>query len=163
MMHPEPHSHPAPPDSADCAAACPLADSAIGRRAFIARSAMAAAAAALLAACGGAGDATAPATLSGTIKVSDFAALATVGGVALTSVNGSPVAVVRTAASTFVVLSRICPHEGALISTSSSGFTCPRHGAQFSSTGTWTGGQRTSSLHAYATTYDATAGTITVG
>jgi len=139
--------------------------SGIGRRTFLAQSAILAAAAAL-AACGagGSGDITGP-TLTGTstIKISDYPALANVGGVALVNISGSPLAIVRTDTSTFVALSRQCPHQGSIVNPTSNGFLCPNHGAQFSKTGQWLGGQRTSSLRSYPATYDATAGTVTVG
>jgi cytochrome b6-f complex iron-sulfur subunit len=137
--------------------------SGIGRRTFLAQSALMAAAAAL-AACAGGTDLTAP-SLTGatTLKVSDYSSLATVGGVALVTISSSPFAIVRTGASSFVTLSRVCPHQGSIVNQSGTGFLCPNHGAQFSSTGTWVGGERTSSLRSYTTTYDAAAGTITIG
>ena len=97
-----------------------------------------------------------------TLRVTDYPSLASVGGIATTTAGGQPIAIVRTAASTYVVLSRVCPHQGATVNASGAGFQCPLHGAQFNASGTWTGGQRTSSLHSYATTYDPTAGTLTV-
>ena len=134
----------------------------IARRTFIAQSALLAAAA-LLAACG-ADAAMAPSTIATTtVKVSDYPALATVGGIALVSLSGSPFAVVRTADTSFVTLSRICPHQGNIVNINGSGFLCPGHGAQFSATGTWLGGERTSSLRSYSTTYDPTSGTLTIG
>lgn len=143
------------------AAAEPM--SGIGRRTFLVQSAMVAAAAAL-AACGAVGgDVTAP-SLSGTttLKVSDYASLANVGGMALVTIDSSPIAVVRTGTSSFIALSRVCPHQGSTVNQNGSGFLCPNHGAQFSSTGTWVGGQQTSSLRSYSTTYDAAAGTISI-
>ena len=139
----------------------------IGRRTFLAQSAMLAAIAALNACAGGDGGFTAP-NLSGgssgtTIKVSDQPALATVGGTALVTIANSPFAIVRTGANTFVALSRVCPHQGSIVNETTSGFLCPNHGAQFSSTGTWAGGERTSSLRSYATSYDAATDTLTVG
>ena len=136
----------------------------IGRRTFLAQSALLAAGA-LLAACA-AGDATAPGTtISSTtdIKISDFPALAAVGGIALVNVSGNPLAIVRTGDASFVTLSRICPHQGSTINPSGSGFLCPGHGARFNSTGQWVGGQSTSNMRSYATSYDAAAGTITIG
>lgn len=65
--------------------------------------------------------------------------------------------------ATFAALSRICPHQGATVNLAGSGFQCPRHGAQFTLAGTWTGGQHTSNLRSYATSYDATTGVLTVG
>ena len=135
----------------------------IERRTFIIQSALLAAAAAL-AACGAGGDATAPSIAAGsTINVNAYPALANTGGVALVNVSGAQLAVVRTGTSSFVALSRVCPHEAFIVNPTSSGFLCPGHGATFSSTGQWTGGQRTSNLHSYATAYDATSGTLTIG
>jgi cytochrome b6-f complex iron-sulfur subunit len=156
-------------DSNPCAGCESLPDSpaprtGIGRRTFIAQSAILAAVAALTA-CGlSASDPTAP-TLSGstTIKLSDQPSLASVGGVALVTIQSSPFAIVRTGTSTFVALSRVCPHQGGTVNQSGSGFLCPNHGAQFSATGTWVGGQQTSSLHSYAISYDAAGGTLTIG
>lgn len=134
----------------------------IDRRKFLTISTYAAAAAAL-AACAATDSLTAPTSLSATLKVSDYAALASVGGVATTTVNGTPIAIVRTGTSTFITLSRVCPHQGSTVNATSTGFRCPNHGATFDKNGTWTGGQRTSSLRAYATVYDAGTGTLTIG
>jgi cytochrome b6-f complex iron-sulfur subunit len=136
----------------------------IGRRTFLAQSAILAAAAAL-AACGAGGDAVTSPILSGsaTIKVSDYPALASVGGVALVNVSGSPLAIVHTDASSYVALSRVCPHQGSIVNFTGSGFLCPNHGAQFTETGTWVGGQRTSNLRSYPTTFDSTTDTLTIG
>ncbi len=155
--------------AASCAASCGagLSDNGlpaegIGRRTFIVQSAMLAAAAAL-AACAGAGDATGPSIPSGTsITVSSYPELATVGGIALVTVSGARLAIVRTGTSSFVALSRICPHQGSIVNVSGNGFLCPNHGARFSATGQWTGGQSTGNLHSYTTSYDATAGTLTI-
>lgn len=163
--------HPAAASPA-CAAHCLVAAApspSLDRRAFVGRSLLTAAAAALgadlLAACAGGGaDAVAGPVASGTtLRVADYPALAAVGGIATTTAGGQPIAVVRTAASSYVVLSRVCPHQGATVGVSGSGFRCPQHGATFAADGSWTGGERTSGLRAYATTYDAAAGTITVG
>lgn len=163
---------PGSPDrEVDCGGACGRGTCAadagelagIGRRSFIAQSAMLAAIAAL-AACGAAGDVSAPTLPSSgnTIDVKTLASLNAVGGVALVSIGSVPLAIVRTGASSFVALSRICPHQGGTIQQSGNGFQCPVHGATFTQTGTWVGGQRTSSMHAYTTTYDATTGILTV-
>lgn len=136
----------------------------IGRRTFIVQSALLAAAAAL-AACSSSLD-TAPTIPSGgtsnTINVASYPSLGTVGGVAMITLSGVQLAVVRTGTSSFVALSRICPHQGGTVQQSGSGFQCPVHGATFSQTGQWTGGQRTSNLYAYTTSYDATTSTLTV-
>ena len=133
------------------------------RRTFLAQGAAALAMAAL-AACG-LSDTTAPGTLAATtIKLSDNPPLANTGGVAVLQIDGTPVAIVRETASTFSAFSLICPHAGNTVqSEGSQGFYCPGHGARFSLTGQWIGGQRTSNLRSYPVQYDATAATLTVG
>src|SRR4051812_6260989 len=91
-------------EHADCSA-CPLSpDSLVGvpfasaggldRRTFVSRAMMSAAMLAL-AACGASDGATAPFTGSASINIADYPALATVGGVALVTLNGGPLALVR--------------------------------------------------------------------
>jgi Rieske Fe-S protein len=136
----------------------------IGRRTFIAQSALLAASA-MLAACAGvdAGSATAPTTVGGaSIKISDYPVLASVGGIALVNLSGSPLAVVRTGTDSFVTLSRVCPHQGSIVNVNGSGFLCPNHGARFNATGTWIGGQSTGNMRSYSTSFDSVAGTLTV-
>jgi cytochrome b6-f complex iron-sulfur subunit len=146
-----------------CGPVTPAAGGEIGRRTFLVQSALLAATAAL-AACSAGTDPTAP-DLGGTstLVVSDYPALSAVGGIALVSIQSSPFAVVRTGASSFVALSRVCPHQGSIVNQNGTGFLCPGHGAQFNASGTWVGGERTSSLRSYATAYDATTGTLTIG
>lgn len=141
---------------------CGGAGDQIGRRQFLSKTALAAVTLAL-AACAS-GDATGPSLGGGnsSIKISDYPALANVNGVAMFTLGGEPLAVVRTGASSFVALSRICPHMGGLIGQASFGFMCPVHGAEFNTTGQWIGGQRTSSMRSYSTSFDATTGTLTI-
>lgn len=146
----------------DCACGLQNAESVIDRRKFLSIGAYLAAATAL-AACAIADNSTAPGSVNATVKISDYTSLASVGGYAMTSINGSPVAIVRTGASTFITLSRVCPHQGSTINATSNGFRCPNHGATFNTTGTWTGGQRTSNMRSYPTSFDATTGTLTIG
>lgn len=116
-----------------------------------------------LAACG-AGNPTAPSTLtSTTLSLATNPALANVGGVVTLSIDGSPVAVVRESATTFAAFSLVCPHQGQTVQAQTSRFFCPGHGATFNLSGQWTGGQRTNNLRSYPTTYDASSGTVTVG
>ena len=82
---------------------------------------------------------------------------------ALASVNGASLAIVRTSSTEFVALSRVCPHQGGRIDPVSGGFQCTKHGARFNWTGTWTGGERTSSMRAYSTSYDASTGVLSIG
>jgi Rieske Fe-S protein len=124
-----------------------------------------AALAAALAACGVSNFPTAPSNLSQpiTVTLADHPTLANVNGVAFVDANGNPLAIVRTGTSTFVALSRICPHAGSTVNSASFGFLCPGHGAEFDFSGHNIGGQRTSNLTSYPTQFDAATGTLTVG
>jgi Rieske Fe-S protein len=135
----------------------------IGRRTFLVQSAILAAGAALVA-CGASGaDVTAPGVpANSTIRISDYPALGSVGGVAMVTLGGAPVAIVRTGASAFLALSRVCPHQGGTVGQSGNAFVCPVHGAQFNLSGQWIGGQPTSSLHQYATSFDSASGTLSI-
>lgn len=135
----------------------------LDRRGFLTQSMLAGAILAL-AACGTSSflSPDAPASIGASIKVADYSALSAVGGIALVTVSGAALAIVRTSSTTFLALSRVCPHEGSIISTYQTGFRCPRHGATFSPNGTWIGGQPTTGLHQYATTYDGASGTLTI-
>ena len=116
-----------------------------------------------LAACGGS-NLTAPSTLtSTTLSLASNPGLANVGGVVTVHIDGSPVAVVRESTTTFAAFSLICPHQGQTVQAQTSRFFCPGHGATFNLNGQWTGGQRTNNLRSYPATYDASAGTVTVG
>ena len=97
-----------------------------------------------------------------TVKVSDYAALGTVGGIVRLNGTSTPIAVVRSATATYLAFSMICPHQGTTIGITSSGFKCPNHQATFNAAGTWTGGQRTSNLNQRAVVFDSTAGTLTI-
>lgn len=160
----------APSPAASCGG-CPLAPAAgpadLGRRAFLSQAAFAAAyatGAAALAACGAGGDPTSPSSITRTsYSLASLPDLASTGGVSTVTISGVPIAVVRTGTSSFLALSRVCPHQGTTVNVVSGGFVCPHHGAQFNSTGTWVGGQRANSLTSYPTTYDASTGTLTIG
>lgn len=135
------------------------------RREFLTATAAGAVAALLTTACGGAGSdgstgITGPFSL--TVQVSTYSALSNVGGIARIDSGGSPIAVVRTASDAFSAFSLICPHNGCTVSITGSAFQCPCHGARFSSTGTWTGGQRTTNLRSLTTSYDSATGVLTI-
>lgn len=159
-----------PMTNTTCGHACPCNASndnsqnvaGINRREFVTYGAAAIALAALTA-CGG-DTLTSPTTVASTsFKLSDYPALASVGGVATVSIGSTPIAIVRTGASSFSAFSRICPHQGSTIDVTSTGFHCPNHGATFNAAGVWIGGERTGNLTSYPVQYDSTAGTVTVG
>jgi Rieske Fe-S protein len=138
----------------------------VDRREFVARSAIGAAGALLLAACGGGSESTGPGSSGGVsldVTVSNFPALSTIGGIArVDSGVGTPVAAVRTSATSFSAFSLICPHFGCTVGVASRSFACPCHGARFAADGHWTGGQPTGNLTALTTSYDATTNMLTI-
>lgn len=140
----------------------------MNRRNFLSAATMSAVAA-LLAACGdGQIGPAAPAVASQangaslTVRLADYAALASNGGIARINGSAQPIAVARINATTYRALSLVCPHQGATVNVQASGFLCPAHGARFSTDGTWIGGQQTTSLVVLPSTLDATAGTLTI-
>lgn len=132
----------------------------LSRRAFVANSTLLAVSA-FLAGCSSA-DSTGPSNVNVSVKLTDYSALGTVGGIARLSGTSTPIAVVRTATSTYRAFSLICPHEAGSVGINGAGFLCSKHGATFNSNGTWTGGERTTNLREFAVTFDATAGTLTI-
>lgn len=147
-------------DCGTCARGATAGAGEMSRRTFFIQGSLAAVSIVLVA-CS-AGGPTAPGRVSLTIALADYPALATVGGVAYVNASGNPLAIVRTGTSTFVTVSRICPHQGGTVNAISGGFLCPNHGAQFNDQGTWVGGQPTGNLTTYNTQYDAGAQTLSI-
>jgi cytochrome b6-f complex iron-sulfur subunit len=97
------------------------------------------------------------------VTLSQYAALASPGGVArVDDGSGLPVALVRTGTASFTALSLVCTHEGTTVNITGNGLLCPNHGARFSNAGVWQGGQPTSSLKTLPVSYNAVAGTVTI-
>jgi cytochrome b6-f complex iron-sulfur subunit len=135
----------------------------VDRRTFLSAATLAAVAT-ILQACGAAGADffTGPSGGSLTVKLADFPALSSTGGIArVDNGNGAPTALVRTGASSFLGVTMVCTHQGATIGIDGAGFRCPNHGAMFSSTGVWQGGQQTSSLRTFTATFDG-VNTVTI-
>lgn len=139
------------------------------RRDFLSHAALASVAIAL-AACGGGGGVdgpTKPIDQPGpsmiTVKLSDFPALAAVGGAATVgTVLFAPVAVVRTAAATYIALSRICTHAGCTINLASPGFACPCHGSRYDNQGNVTNGPAVNALARLTAVLSADGMTLTI-
>ncbi len=140
---------------------CPGAG--VSRREFLASSS-ALTITALLAACGDGigGSVTGPSNVNATVTLANFAALGSVGGIAVVSGSGTPIAVVRSGAASYRAFSLICPHQGTTVNISGTGFRCPNHGATFNGSGAWTGGEKTNGLFEFTVTTNTTAGTITI-
>lgn len=155
------------PDSKACGS-CAVRNNAMTRRDFVSLATMSAVSLAL-AACGGAGvddDVTGPippGVGTFTVRPDAYPALATVGGTAKVK-NSPPVALARTA-SGFMAFSLSCTHQGTTtVIQPDFTITCPNHGARFSASGAWVGGERTSSLRQLPVELDAAGvATITLG
>jgi Rieske Fe-S protein len=133
----------------------------IGRREFVGRASVGLGAL-LIAACQAD---TSPLSGSVIVPVANHPALANIGGIVRVTETATPIALERTGATSFVAYSLVCPHEGGtvgIVGNASVPFVCPNHGAQFNAAGQNVGGQRTSSLHTYATTYDAATDSVTI-
>ena len=135
----------------------------IDRRSFLAHSSLMALGAMVASACGD-GDAgpSSPGSVNVTVNPATYPTLASVGGIARISGTSTPIAVVRSSASSYRAFWLVCPHQGSTVGINGTSFLCPGHGAMFSNTGAWTGGQPTSGLHEFTVTADAAAGTITI-
>ncbi|MEN9509091.1 MAG: hypothetical protein RLZZ621_1654 [Gemmatimonadota bacterium] len=139
------------------------------RRDFLATSTLGAVAA-FLAACSSDESTTEPGpsgtvpTLTGTttVRLADYPALANVGGIISITATSSPIAIVRSASDRYRAFSLVCPHAGGTVAIQGTGFRCPVHGATFSNTGAWTGGEKASALREFTATLNAAAGTLTI-
>lgn len=101
------------------------------------------------------------------VNIAAWPALATVGGVAgsVGNVNGGPVAVVRTSATSFSAFSMVCPHAGTTINVVNGvSFRCPNHGALFNNAGNNlpNSPQRTNDLTRLTVSYSPGAPTLVV-
>lgn len=133
------------------------------RREFLGKSISLAALALLAGACSDVGSITGP-TLNKDILVNlnDYPELASTGGVARLKGVSPPIALANLGSSQYAALSLVCPHAGSTVQWSGNTFVCPNHGARFASDGEWTGGQPTTNLREYPTSYDSAAGTVTI-
>ncbi|MEQ1691652.1 MAG: Rieske (2Fe-2S) protein [Gemmatimonas sp.] len=136
----------------------------LDRREFLAQSTLMALGALVASACGDglSGSPTGPGAVNVTVQIASYTALAAIGGIARLNGTGTPIAVVHSTSTTYRAFSLICPHAGTTVGITGASFRCPNHGATFASTGSWTGGERTSGLFEFTVAHDATAGTLTI-
>jgi cytochrome b6-f complex iron-sulfur subunit len=148
----------------------------LNRRAFLAKSAFAAAALIAIEACGDgqigppaprsvAGDPLLPLGGPVTIKLSDFPALADTG--VIVDVPNKQRTVMRTGPASFLALSKLCSHQQCDIDIKGDHYECPCHGSQFTATGQVTRGPNIASapigpLRNLKVTFDQAAGTLTM-
>ena len=143
----------------------------LNRRAFLAKTALAGAAAALAAGCGnGVFGPPLPTHAAGavpsgqlTITVSNYPALATVGTLVQVGIER---AAVRTQLNppAFSALSLICTHQGCDAAVSSpSLIECPCHGSQFANDGSVVRGPAQQPLARIATSYNPQSDELTIG
>ena len=143
----------------------------MNRRQFLATAA-GTASLAVLAGCGDGNVSVAPGqtvTLPGgpvTIRISDYPGLANIGELA--KVNGAPIAVKRTSASSFDAISLRCTHQGCLVGiTSNEQLDCGCHGSRFGNDGEVLRGPNTGEsinrLPKFPTSFDSAANELTIG
>jgi cytochrome b6-f complex iron-sulfur subunit len=140
----------------------------VNRRAFLAKSALAAAAAALAAGCGN-GEFGPPLPAHGgdsrpsgsvTIRVANFPGLATVGNLVAVAPER---AAMRTGTATFIALSTICTHQGCDADVANNVVVCPCHGSRFDKNGNVINGPADRPLVQLQTAYDAQTDELTIG
>jgi cytochrome b6-f complex iron-sulfur subunit len=137
------------------------------RRTFLSETARLAAIAVLVSACGGtlgslAGPTSYTLDKAITVKLSDYPGLANAGSAVRVSGTNTPIALVNEGNDNYTALSLICTHQGATVQWTGQVFICPNHGAEFASDGHWIGGQPTSNLVSYPTSYDAATDSVTI-
>ena len=153
------------PGTTQCSG-CALRGRTVSRRDFVSAATLSAVAMALTA-CGGEDGPTGPISPGVgeiAVRITDFPVLSTVGAVAKVR-NSPPVALARTSDG-FIAFSLSCTHRGyTVVIDDDYTIFCPNHGAEYTATGVWRGGQRTTSLVRLPVQVDSNAvnATITLG
>jgi len=98
------------------------------------------------------------------INIAQEMALQRVGGAVIKTISGTPLVIMRTSDTDFLVLSAVCTHEGCRVELPASGIiNCLCHGSQFSaSTGNVLSGPAVGKLRSYTATFDRSANTLTI-
>jgi cytochrome b6-f complex iron-sulfur subunit len=138
----------------------------LNRREFIARTTLAAAAAAVTSACGnGVFGPPLPTAVTPvgplTIRVADFPGLATVNQLVAIDIQR---AVIKTSDSppTFRCLLLVCTHQGCLADVANNRVECPCHGSRFNNDGSVLNGPAERPLDQLATSFNAATGELTI-
>ena len=138
----------------------------ISRRAFLKKSAKAAAASALLAGTlklenvfPSVNNSESNSTTQKTINISDYPALQKVGGYAMIS---DTVIVIRNSQTKFTALNTTCTHKKCDVEYTGSKFECPCHGSEYSKSGKVLNGPAKKNLKKYSTSFDAETGILTI-
>jgi Rieske Fe-S protein len=138
----------------------------LSRRAFLAKSALAAVAIAAVG-CGDGQIGPTAVTASqlaanGGLKIdlADYPGLANVG--TLVRIKDATVGVVRTSQTTFVASSTICTHEGCDTNVDNNQYFCPCHDSLFSATGALLRGPADRPLDSFPTSFDPTTNILTI-
>jgi Rieske Fe-S protein len=117
-----------------------------------------------LPACGGGGGVDGSVTVlngQAVLPFSQFPALMSAGGGVVVSASGTPVAVIRTGATTVAALSGVCTHAGCTVNyNGNSDLYCGCHGSMFSSTGAVLVGPARSPLQRFTATLNAADVTV---
>ncbi len=137
----------------------------LNRRKFIERSTLAAIGALLAGCTQPIGGPLAPSAPSGgpyTVKVTDYPALANVGGVARVSVGGGAIGVGRVSATDFAAYGLACTHQGTQVQVNGDGWYCPNHGAEYNTAGKVIRGPAVAPLVSVPVSFDSTTNVLTV-
>ena len=103
-----------------------------------------------------------------TVKISDYSALANIGGAASVTNSGfnqgAPVIIVKTSATTYRTYSGICPHAGCGVSLAGNNqIVCYCHGSIFAvSSGAVIQGPARSGLPLLSNTFNSSTNTLTI-
>jgi cytochrome b6-f complex iron-sulfur subunit len=94
-----------------------------------------------------------------------FPALNNVGDGVVIDVDGAPIAVIRTGATTASALSAKCTHQGCTVEVQAGDpqLTCPCHGSTFSINGAVIQGPARTALRTYAATVGSDGVTVAIG
>ena len=94
-----------------------------------------------------------------------YPALMNVGDGVVVNVDNTPIAVLRTGATSASALSAVCTHQGCTleVQSGSTPLFCPCHGSEFDANGNPVAGPARSRLRVYQASVDATGVTVTLG